>query len=380
MLEFVFLLQLYQSELKSITNTIMQFQPGDIITKLDTSSGGPPISNNLFPAPAHVTTVFLEKNPGDAIGIEFKIIRSKTVIVTGIVDGSILSRTGMKIGHEILTVNGQRITTAGQLRQIIRSNRTLEFTLIDKSNPCCYVEVATNSMLHPVVSFERCCNNTMVMIDHVFISGLTKTRLRSGDIVVAVNGIPVWQPEQAREVQIRVAMRSEPFVFYCIDMEQLRDVFISKVPKNICIYEGDGLFVSDDRQYFMTEIVKRNPSTIIIEDKVSAIQYRVKVNYTTQQYECECRDVTNNVNVEINFDTGYKTCDWILHALNTLMDQQLEVLKMTIAANAWNATLNLRRSTGVEGQRNFGRNPNHSTSVQEIPVVEAVPVHESVTL
>jgi hypothetical protein len=69
------------------------------------------------------------------------------------------------------------------------------------------------------------------------------------------------------------------------------------------------------------------------------------------------------------------------------MDQQLQVLKSTVVANAWNATLHMRSnisvsgnlisSVGREAQHVVHRNPIHHT---EIPVVEAVPVNEAVAL
>lgn len=375
--------QIIESEL---TSDKMLDKPGDIVTKLDTSSF-PPISNNLYPAPAHVTTVCLEKNPGEMIGIEFKKFDLKTFIVSGIVDDSIVSRTDMKIGQEILAVNGEPIKTLGQLSQIIRSNRELQFTLLDPTvnrNPYCYVEVATDSMLHPMVSFERCCNDTMVMIGNIFMSDLTKTRLQSGDIVVAVNGVPVWQPDQAREVQVRAAMKSEPFVFYCINMEELRDVFIAKVPKNIEV------LTILSTQFVKMYIRKLHPSTIAIKDERCSFYYRVNVNRTTQKYEFECREA--DPDTENIFHTTSKSCNWIMDALNTLMDQQLEALKKNIVENAWKATLVLRRNTVIfddvissvvaERQREFIWNPDRSISnMHEIPVVvEAVPVHESVAL
>lgn len=358
---------------------------GDVITELDTPSC-PPISNNLYPAPANITTVFVDRNPGDVLGIEFKNIAPTTVIVSGVVEDSIISRTDMKPGHEILTVNGEPITTSGQLSQIIRRNRRLEFKLCDpivNRNPFCYVEIISNSMENPGVSFERCCNDTMVMIGHVFISDLTKTRLQTGDLVLAVNGVPVWQPEQAREVQIRAAMKSEPFVFYCINMEELRDFFISQIPENLEI-----ISVLSKKNIKM-QIRKIDPFTITIMDENSRGCYRVKVNRMTQLYEFECRE--GNVDGETLFLMTSKTSNWILDALNTLMEQQLQILKTNIVTSAWKATLVMRRNTivlddmlssvvAVASQHELGRNSNHSTSTHEIPVVEAVPVHESVAL
>lgn len=109
---------------------------------------------------------------------------------------------------------------------MIKSYADLELTIFDRSQyPSLrhtYVEVAPTSRINPGLSFSSALDRSLVTIGEVFVK-LDKTRLRSGDIVLAVNGVPVWKPEQADAEQLKAARNAKSLVLYCVDFDGLCD-------------------------------------------------------------------------------------------------------------------------------------------------------------
>lgn len=295
-----------------------------------------PISDP-YPVP-QVGTVSLEKAHDELLGIKVKSHADENAVyVSGMVAGSMIARTSMKVGDEILAVNGQAVSTAKQVIEMISDSSRVEFTTFDSTcnkAPFCYVEVAPTSKINPGVSFAGCCNRSMVMIGDIFVADLTKTRLRKGDIVLAVNGVPVWKPEDADREQLRAARDSKSVVLYCVDMEALRAFFAKHVPRRHALgtdVRTTGVSILDASTVIIAErdcrfVAKVNLESQLFEDETQG-QYRLKTfgsDYTSKY---------------LHVKNSYATCHKTFEALNDLMQRQLLVLKAKIVANAWNASL-----------------------------------------
>jgi S1-C subfamily serine protease len=152
-----------------------------------------------YPVP-FIVTFSIEKQSGQPLGITIKNTDQNTVTVTGISSDSFVKGTPIQVGTEILAINGEPAHDYRQTCQIIRSSVFLELTTFDVTasmSPFCYVEAAPTSKINPGITFDSCCDRTMVMVGDIFLSDRSRTRLRVGDIVLAVNGVPVWKPEEA---------------------------------------------------------------------------------------------------------------------------------------------------------------------------------------
>eukprot|EP00978_Attheya_sp_CCMP212_P041045 scaffold230623_cov57-Attheya_sp.AAC.4 len=238
-----------------------------------------------YPVPIAVT-ISIAKTPGQPLGITMKNINHTTVTVTGISPDSFVKGTSIQVGTEILAINGESTYNARESSQIIRRSAFLELTTFDETasrSPFCYVEVAPTSKINPGISFDSCCDRTMVMVADIFLSDPSRTRLRVGDIVLAVNGVPVWKPEEADSEQLKAVCNSKSLVLYCVHMDALRDFFSKKanamrnkhidrkVPK--IIKKGNGHYMITENNCICT--AKVNLKTQLLDDETE-VQYRIK--------------------------------------------------------------------------------------------------------
>jgi len=260
-----------------------------------------------------------------------------TVVVRRLLPGSLALGTPIKAETEILAINGRAVHNFHQAADIIKSSTQLEFTTFDaqttiKKAPFCYIEVAPTSKINPGISFNSCCDRTIVMIGDIFLSDLRRTRLRCGDIVLAVNGVPVWKPEQADTEQLVAARDSKALVLYCVDMDALHDFFVTKVNKT----HGDRT----------AQIFKKGSGIYSIRER--DCDCRAKVNFKTQLFDDET-EWHNRIKGEKNRDYSSKTlhkkvsyaqvCEPTLGGLNDLMKKQLLRLKLKIVGHAWNSAI-----------------------------------------
>jgi len=205
----------------------------------------PPTIADPYPVPRVMTALVQKPSPNATIGMALNNLDSHAVVVKRIDPDSLVRGTILQEGFEILAINGEAIHNRKQASAILKAYSQLEFTVVDPisslHSPCTYVEVAPTSKISPGVSFDSCSNRTMVMISEIFLSDLSKTRLRVGDIVLAINGRPIWKPEQADEEQLKAARASQAVVLYCVDMDSLSDDISSNTKMTSYIQRANGV-------------------------------------------------------------------------------------------------------------------------------------------
>lgn len=237
-----------------------------------------------------------------------KRTKTNAVLVESLAPNSPLRGTAVEEGFEILAVNGEAVYSAKQVSNIVGAFSRLEFTAIKptlatKRSPFCYVAVAPTSRIHPGISFDSCCGRCMVMISHVLVSNPEHTRLRVGDIVLAVNGVPVWKPEDADREQLKAARAAQALVLYCIDMDSLRDYkfvkFVNARGSVTVAKREQGCY--EVKEGTFTAVAKVNNKTQLLEDKTDI----KKVSYD-------------------------RVC-----SMNEQMQLQLDQLKIKISDEAW---------------------------------------------
>jgi len=295
-----------------------------------------------YPVPA-VGSALVEKATTSApVGVRMLTKRKNVVFVSMVKPNSMLQGTSVTEGAEILAINGEAVHSSVQAVQIIQANKKLEFTTIDRSTrkaPFCYVEVAPTSKINPGVSFDSCCDRSLVMISKVFVPDLEKTRLRVGDIVLAVNGIPVWKPEAADEEQLRAARASQALVLYCVNMDALRDHIARQAEGFVAVptppYDSRIAVLSkiergwyELREQSCVFTAKVDQKTQLFDDQTDWV-YRVKTIG---------RDLTSKtLEKKISYE---KICRPTFLLMNHTLTQQLNVLVQKVVAKAWNFTVN----------------------------------------
>jgi len=286
----------------------------------------PPIADP-YPVPRVMTALVQKPSPNATIGMALNNVDSHAVVVKRIDPDSLVRGTILQEGFEILAINGEAIHNRKQASAILKAYSQLEFTVIDPirslHSPCTYVEVAPTSKISPGVSFDSCSNRTMVMISEIFLSDLSKTRLRVGDIVLAINGRPIWKPEQADEEQLKAARASQAVVLYCVDMDGLCDDISSNTKMTSHTQTKNAVPVKK----WYTEIRKEAPSHYFIQSNMDGGFISCKFDHTSLMFVQEQRHVPGEINK--------KMCDPVFESMNHLLKEQLLVLKCKVAAEGW---------------------------------------------
>ena len=317
-----------------------------------------------YPVPAVGSALVEKATPSAPVGVRMLTTKKNVVVVAMVKPNSPLQGTSVTEGAEILAINGEAVHSSAQAARIIQANKKLEFTTIDRNTrkePFCYVEVAPTSKINPGVSFDSCCDRSLVMISKVFVADLEKTRLRVGDIVLAVNGIPVWKPEAADEEQLRAARASQALVLYCVNMDALRDRIARQVEGFVPVptppYEARVAVLSKKERgwYELYEqsclfTAKVDHKTQLFDDQTDWV-YRVKTIG---------RDMTSKtLQKKVSYE---KICRPTFLLMNHTLTQQLNLLAQKVVAKAWNFTVNQQQ---VEDESNV---------VYAIPSAPSAPV------
>ena len=339
-----------------------------------------------YPVPPVATVTIEKENPNEKLGIKFNQYKQGVVVVGGLTPGSLTARTNMKIGQEILAMNGHAVHRAQQLVHMIRDNRKMEFTVFDQTRdkqmpPFCYVEVAPTSRINPGISFDSCCNRSMIMVGDIFVKDLSKTRLRKGDIVLAVNGVPVWKAELADELQIKAARDAKALVLYCVDMEALRDHFLANVDKQ------QTLLGNDVRH---TRIQKVDANTIQIMERecraVATVDLDTQLYRDETEWQMRLKTVgSNHTNKDLYVKNSYKACSMSIDALNKLIKDQLLIMQAKIVGQAWRASVKKSEADiptynipgAPSSPTEIGNSDNDTTARHVIPTVQATPVDDT---
>lgn len=288
--------------------------------------------NDPYPVPPIATALVVKPSSSAKVGVNLRTKTNHAVIIKSLAPNSLLQGTAVQEGSEILAINGEAVYSAQQVSDIIASCSRLEFTTIKpahatKRSPFCYVEVAPTSRINPGVSFDGCCDRSLVKISQVYVSKLEHTRLRIGDIVVAINGVPVWKPEDADREQLKAARAAQALVLYCIDMDSLRDSIVAKAQRIMkfgtvtrtseVAKRGRGWY--EIKEGSCTAVAKVDDKTQLLDDK-TGWERRMK-------YE----GLTGFVK-KFSYD---RVCRVTIESMNELLQRQLNQLKIKIVGEAW---------------------------------------------
>jgi len=296
-----------------------------------------------FPVPAVSTTLVEKSSASQPIGIAYNNKDEATVVVTRVKPDSLLRDTHVREGMEILAINGEAIHTAKQATSILKDNVKLEFTIIDPTHvarehsPFCYIEVAPTSKLNPGLSFESCRNRTMVTVSEIFLNDLSQTRLRLGDIVLAVNGVSVWKPEQAEAEQLKAAREGQALVLYCVDVDRLLDHMVSITP-TVRVVGGKPIQMGP-------EIVKKGRGHYRIQEGTCLFQTSINHREMTFDNDTEWENRLKTTGGErtskfLRKKDSYIRCLGTFKRLNEGLERQMLVLKCKVAAHAWYHSVN----------------------------------------
>lgn len=294
----------------------------------------PIILKEPYPVPS-VCTVSVERGFNQPLGIHLKTETNNRVIVDGLKVDSILHRTPLLVKDEILAVNGEAVHCAKQAADIMKAYTSLDITLLTPATRArmpifCYLEAAPATEVNPGVCFDSCCNRTMVMISDIFLSDPTRTNLKVGDIVLAVNGSPIWKPEEADKEQLLAVRDSKALVLYCVDMVALRDHLAAHVERT-----------RRPRRERRTPKILKDPSSVCYWIEENDCRFLAKVNRQTQMFEDETdedsryKSRTNIHTRLLNKESYSSVCLPTFNDLNSLMERQLMILKAKIVGRAW---------------------------------------------
>ena len=287
------------------------------------------ILQDPYPVPC-VSTFSVERNYGQKLGITVKVDFETRVVVSAIRPDSILHEYPIQINDEILAINGIAVHKAKQAGDIMKAFTKLEFTVLtsstrDSMTSCCYVEVAPISRINPGISFDSCCHRSLVMISDIFIPEST-TNLNRGDIVLAINGVPVWKPEAADNLQLLAARDCTALVLYCVNMDILR-ILLAKNAKMTHNYGADV------RRATIARLSKTR-----LEIRERGCQLSAQVDMDTQLLK-NITDMDNLYkfrNDHVSKKVSYEhVCLPTFKSLNSLLTKQLIVLKDAVVKQAW---------------------------------------------
>lgn len=321
-----------------------------------------------FPIPPISTALVQKEFHDQRLGLKLRS-EDTAVLVDRISPDSPLQGSTVKVGSEILAVNGEAVHTAPQTSRLLGAYHKIEITTLNPesrpASPFCYIEVAPTSKINPGVSFESCCHGTLVMIGQVFVgqdpqTGKRRTRVKRGDLVLAVQGQAVYQAHDATRLQIDAARQSQACVLYCVDMDGLR--------RHIC--QGQGL-----RYQPIRENNKRYVSTI---KQVAPTVYQMRdhdcifvavVNPVTQLLEDETpwnRRIKNigrdSKGMVLKFSYA-SVCVPTFEYMNQCLTQQLQMIQLRTVSAAWKHLMQQQPETTV-----FATPASMAYSVPSAPV------------
>lgn len=184
----------------------------------------------------------IKEKPSMKVGFSLKKHSKKASLsISSLSDTSPLRGTAIRPlgGQLLLSINGNpEISNASDaVDMIASSNSKLKFLVCEEPSSLCVQVVAAPFFKHsPGINFSSTRGRTLVTVSKIFkrrgasAAFASKTQyLHPGDIVLAVNGIPVSKPEEAdRALRMPLADGSVT-VLHTIDMGWLRGLLMNTV-------------------------------------------------------------------------------------------------------------------------------------------------------
>jgi len=215
-------------------------KPSSAASQLKSKSTGDAVRilTEPFPVPNFIQ-VIVEKTPSGRLGIHFSWTGRKgdRVQVSKIAEDSPLQDTYLKVGHSVLTVNSVFAGTALRASELIL-NGPKQVSITATSDPCSVkapycklVSAPTSAQQHPGISFSASRDRCLVQVSRLFSRGpFNRSNVSLGDIVLAVNGIPVSTPEEADQALREGLNPDTPFtVLYVVNMQEYRQSVLQEI-------------------------------------------------------------------------------------------------------------------------------------------------------
>jgi hypothetical protein len=190
------------------------------------------IKSITHPFPSRVPASFTISvvRPDGPLGCSFAGTEPGTVHITAIQSFSVLNSTPIRVGHILLAVDGVQVQSRQHAAQLIKSvspGFELQLTAGDRTPALYKLVPAKFSKSHPSIVFDSTRHRTMVQVSRIFPNtAFSSTTLEVGDLVMAVNGVPVSRPEDADRLY-RQSMGVA--VLYVLDMSAVQDDILSKL-------------------------------------------------------------------------------------------------------------------------------------------------------
>ena len=158
-------------------------------------------------------------------------------------------------GQLLLSINGNpELPTASTAVDMIASSSKLKFLICEQPSSSCVQVVAAPFFKHsPGINFSSTRGRTLVTVSKIIqrrgasaAFASKKQYLHPGDIVLAVNGIPVSKPEEADRALRMPLANGAVTVLHTIDMGWLRTVLMNTVDQTK-LYKDVSISFKPDR-------------------------------------------------------------------------------------------------------------------------------------
>jgi len=289
------------------------------------------LTDPFIVAPRLIETT-VQKLPSSKLHIRFAWDgkKSSRVEISNIEKESPFYDTPLNVGHIVLAINSVAILDPKQAVDLVQSseNKVSITTICPPSAdeaPFCKLVAAATARQHPGIIFNTCRERCLVQVSRVFSRGpFAGTHLRQGDVVLAVNGVPVSTPEQAEKV-LRQSVESSNTVLYVVDMANYRQSIMQELQS------------TEDFRCLRLERVKNTGGKKISLMIRSAVVVDLEVDYEKQTL------VESKGSVHLGKLTGKRRhcktygrfVDPFLNAFNTRMGMRMEALEEAVFKADW---------------------------------------------
>lgn len=289
-----------------------------------------------FPFPSRlIQQVRATKSPSGKLGIKFVRDRRKggRVKIGTINEDSSLKNTEVKVGHAVIAINSTAVLNPEHAASLIgESGPEVSITSLcspaTKDPPFCKLVSAPTSKEHPGINFDSSRKRCLVQVARVFSHGpFAGSDLRQGDIVLAVNGVPVSKPEEAEQVLLQ-SLDLPNTILYVVDMAEYRRSILTE------------LQIKHSFRNFRLEKIKSTSGDQKVILKTGAAELTtLEADYEMQYFldskahgSCSCSRCPKGRRY-------HKTCSRFvlpfLEAFNSKMEERMLILEEAVFCAAW---------------------------------------------
>ena len=332
-----------------------------------------------FPFPSHlIYHIKARKNPAGRLGVKFVWDGRKgsRVQVAKINDESALLETDLQVGHSVIAINAKSVVDPIQASNLVVDAPETEISITaidapsDNDPPFCKLVTAPTSREHPGVSFDSTRRRCMVQVSRVFANGpFAGSDLHQGDVVLAVNGIPVSKPEEADAV-LRLCVDMPNTILYVVDMTQYRHSILKE------------LQITRSFRHLRFETCTNScGDALICLWSRTAEQAVLDIDYE-QQHLADSGTHSKNPHGRRYRRKSTRVVRQFLEAFNSRVDVRMRVLEEAVYCEAWNHGIQrlssgkspdipLESSTTEEDWSVESSSPTIPTAEMEPPLVSA---------